>query len=65
MTDIERFLIFEIDACNKRKSAFPSNRFNGVRVGFRKAKFLNDEHILFCKQLLNVIENDRGIQRGE
>lgn len=65
MSDIERFLISEIDTCHKRTAAFPSNRFNGVRVGFRKAKFLNDEHILYCKQLLNIIENDKGRQRGE
>lgn len=30
--------------------------FDGVDVGYEKARQLNEKHILFCKQVINMID---------
>ena len=58
MSDIKHFLIAEIDNCRERVADYPSPFFNGVNVGYKKSKKLTDKHILFCKRLLSIIENE-------
>ena len=60
MSDIEHFLRTEIYRCQERVIDYRTPYFNGVVVGYKKSKKLNDKHIQFCEHLLNIIENDRG-----
>lgn len=58
MTGIEYFLLSEIYICEKRAADYQSDCFNGVSVGVKEAKLLNDKHIMFCKHLLKIIRNE-------
>jgi hypothetical protein len=58
MSEIEHFLRTEITHCRERVVDFPSPFYDGVKVGYKESKKLNDKHISFCQHLLNLIEND-------
>ena len=62
MSDIEHFLLSEIYMCQKRKDD-PSIFYDGVKVGYKQAKKLNDNHIAFCRHLLNLIEDEQECEK--
>ena len=64
MSSIEHFLKAEIYICQQRAENYYSDCFNGVSVGIKPAKTLNDKHILFCKHLLKLIEKDKECEYG-
>lgn len=53
MENIKHFLEAEIYMAIKRAEEFPSPFYNGVNVGYKQSKKLNDKHIAFCQYLLN------------
>ena len=55
MNEIENYLQTEVLHVRERILDFPSPFYNGVKVGYKKAKKLNDKHISFCNFLLNII----------
>lgn len=58
MNAIKHFLKAEIYICSQRANDYHSDCFNGVSVGHKKAKELNDKHIAFCWHLLKLIEKE-------
>lgn len=55
MTQLKHFLITELSIAQDRHFNNPSPFYNGVKVGWKKAKKLNEKHIAFCKHLLNIV----------
>ena len=57
MDETIHFLEAEIYMCQKRIND-PSVFYDGVKVGLKQAKKLNDNHIAFCQHLLNLIDRE-------
>ena len=66
LDNVKHFLEVEIEITTQRLNSKDQNPFyNGVVVGYLKSVTLLSKHILFCQQLLKLIEKEKGEQTND